>query len=345
LEWAQRALALARRPGLEEVAVTALHLRGSARCELGDPTGLDDLQEAIRVSSEAGLGLGTVHSYSYLGEWLWLTEGPAAGLELYEQAVELAERRGFPLAAMWARAESLWLLFDLGRWDAVVQRAGEVMGASGELGDSAIAPVAPTYLARVLCARGRVGNAESLLARSLPEARQIEDLQVLGPALVAAAMMEQAQGNSGAATDLVRELEEITRDRSPEYRESYLPDVVRVCVAAGGLELADRLLADARSHVTRCRHCVTTARALVHEARGEMNQALEGFAAAVRDWTSFGSALERAQALMGAGRCLLGVGRVEEAMARLEEARAGFAALGAEPLAAEAERALVRIAS
>ncbi len=344
LEWAQRALALARRPGLEEVAVTALHLRGSARCELGDPTGLDDLQEAIRVSSEAGLGLGTVHSYSYLGEWLWLTEGPAAGLELYEQAVELAERRGFPLAAMWARAESLWLLFDLGRWDAVVQRAGEVMGASGELGDSAIAPVAPTYLARVLCARGRVGNAASLLARSLPEARQIEDLQVLGPALVAAAIVEQAQGNSGAATDLVRELEEITRDRSPEYRESYLPDVVRVCVAAGGLELADRLLADARSHVTRCRHCVTTARAIVQEARGEMDQALEGFAAAVRDWSSFGSALERAQALMGAGRCLLAVGRGEEAMARLEEARAAFAALDAEPLAGEAERTLLRIA-
>ena len=344
LEWAQRALALTRSPGLEEVAVMAHHLRGNARCELGDPMGLDDLREAIRVSSEAGLGLETVRSYSYLGEWLWLTEGPGAGLELYEQAIELAERRGFPLQAMWARVGSLWLLFDLGRWDELVRRTGEVMAASSELGDNAIAPVAPTYLARVLSARGRADSAAALLARALPEARQLEDLQVLGPALVTAALVEETRGNLGAATVLVRELEEVTRDRSPVYRESHLPDAVRVCLAAGELELADRLLADARSHVTRCRHCVTTVRALVHEAKGEMGPALEGFAAAVRDWTSFGSALERAFALMGAGRCLLAVGREGEATARFEEARAAFAALGAEPMAEEAERALPQIA-
>lgn len=343
LEWAQRALALARSPGLEEVVVMAHHLRGNARCELGDPTGLDDLREAIRVSSEAGLGLETVRSYSYLGEWLWLTEGPAAGLELFEQAIELAERRGFPLQAMWARVGALRLLFDLGRWDELVRCTGEVMEASGELGDNAIAPVGPTYLARVLTARGRAGNAATLLARALPEARQLEDLQVLGPALVTAALVEEALGNPGAATDLVRELEEATRDRSPAYRESYLPDAVRVCLAAGELDLADRLLADARSHVTRCRHCVTTARALVHEARGELDQALEGFSAAVRDWTSFGSALERALALMGTGRCLLAAGRQGEATARFEEARSAFAVLGAEPMAEDAGRALLEI--
>jgi hypothetical protein len=49
--------------------------------------------------------------------------------------------------------------------------------------------------------------------------------------------------------------------------------------------------------------------------------------------------LERARALLGAGRCLLALGR-PEGRGRLQDARAALAALGAEPLLAEADAAL-----
>ena len=65
LSWASRALELPRSP---EITLMALHLRGNARCELGDYGGVDDLREALSLAQESGVGLHIVTSYSYLVE-------------------------------------------------------------------------------------------------------------------------------------------------------------------------------------------------------------------------------------------------------------------------------------
>ena len=47
LEWAERAIDLARRTGADLVEVMGLHIRGNARLELGDEQGIEDLREAL----------------------------------------------------------------------------------------------------------------------------------------------------------------------------------------------------------------------------------------------------------------------------------------------------------
>jgi hypothetical protein len=137
----------------------------------------------------------------------------------------------------------------------------------------------------------------------------------------------------------------VTRTGSPTRREHHLPDTIRISLAAGASELAERLIADARGQVARFRQCVTTARALADEAAGEIEPALGGFLAGARGWADFGSPFERAKALLGAGRCLSALGRRAEGTARVEEARGSFLALSAIPFADEAKIVLIAIAA
>jgi class 3 adenylate cyclase/tetratricopeptide (TPR) repeat protein len=54
LEWSEKALALSQRLGLENHAARALQFLGFLRFHLGDPTGVDVLREALRVTSGSG---------------------------------------------------------------------------------------------------------------------------------------------------------------------------------------------------------------------------------------------------------------------------------------------------
>ena len=116
LEWAERAIEAARVVRADNITVMSLHLRGNARCELADTAGLDDLREALRLSEELGSAADIVYSQSYLGEWLWLLEGPAAGLEHMDAGIELAARRHVDRQYLWLVGGSLGPLFDAGRW-------------------------------------------------------------------------------------------------------------------------------------------------------------------------------------------------------------------------------------
>ena len=91
LDWAARALSVSRAP---VVTLMALHLRGNARCEMGDMGGVDDLREALALARTDGNALDIVTSYSYLNEWIAMEEGPRAALAMNAEAVALCEQRG-----------------------------------------------------------------------------------------------------------------------------------------------------------------------------------------------------------------------------------------------------------
>jgi hypothetical protein len=75
-----------------------------------------------------------------------------------------------------------------------------------------------------------------------------------------------------------------------------------------------------------------------------MVQAALRYDEAAACWAGYGHQLERAQALLGAGRCLLTLGRPEGRL-RLQDASAVLAALNAQPLLAEADAALSNTAA
>src|ERR671918_419691 len=67
---------------------------------IGDPGGLDDLREALRVALDAGLtyqaGLWYANLADKLGEF-----DPAAGLATFRDGIGFARRRGLTELAMW----------------------------------------------------------------------------------------------------------------------------------------------------------------------------------------------------------------------------------------------------
>jgi class 3 adenylate cyclase/tetratricopeptide (TPR) repeat protein len=325
LRWATRALEL---PHSGSTAVMTLHIRGNGRLELGDLGGMDDLWESLRRAEETGIAIDVATSYSYLSEWIGVIEGPKRGLEMNDASVDICDRRGIKGQAMWGRAESLWLLYDAGRWDDVLRVAEELLPWATEHGDTIVESIGLSYRARVLAHRGLHPEDDELTERSLPVARQIGDLQVQAPVFVAAAIVEHARGNGSRAIEHVREFDDATRNGPTEYRELQSPEVIRVCLANGEIELAAAILRDRPVFFTRTQDAVLTGRAALAEARGDTEDALALFRDAVAAWEEYGAPFERAHALAGAARCLEGLGRSEDAASARTTARSVFASLG-----------------
>ena len=92
---AQRAVALADELGLERSPRTLGYL-GFARGRSGDPRGLDDMREAIRIATDVGQGreVGVLHNN--LGLQLWAYEGPQAALDELDTGTAFAPPAGSP---------------------------------------------------------------------------------------------------------------------------------------------------------------------------------------------------------------------------------------------------------
>jgi hypothetical protein len=114
---------------------------------------------------------------------------------------------------------------------------------------------------------------------------------------------------------------------------------VRVCVAVGHRGTAEALAAQADEGVARNRYGLLAARAALAAADGALEEAVLRYEEAAARWADYGHQLERAQALLGAGRCLLALGR-PDGHVQLESARTLLATLDAGPLLAEADAAL-----
>ncbi len=343
LEWSERALALAEELGMNEVAVMALQFRGYARCDLGDLGGVDDLREARRASLELGLGQETVRAHINLGDFVWLIEGPAKGLEVQRAGIDFGERRGITGPVLWTKGETLWTLFDLGDWDELLRVADELISWDRLRGGSYFGVMALTYRAHVLLRRGEVEEAASLSDEFLARARKIEDAQILAPALVVAALIEHVRGDGSAAISLIEEFA-AAAPLTSMYRGNSVHEAVRLCVAAGALDLAEELVEGLKPALVRHRHGLLTARATLAEAQGRLEEAVDLYADAAERWAEYGFVLERGQALLGASRCLLALGRRDEAGATLAHSRVVFQGLGAGPLVAEVD-ALVKAAT
>ena len=325
LRWAERALEL---PRSETVTLMALHLRGNARCETGDLGGVEDLRKALEIAEASGVAIDIVTSYSYLLEWVGLEDGPGTGLPMNRATVDLCRRRGFEGQGMWTRAEGFWLRFDAGLWDDLLDETSELADWAAAHGDTQIATVTDLYRARVLTHRGDAETAVELVERFAPVARQIEDLQVLAPAMVVAVAAHAAAGDVARSVAFAEEFDAATGRGPTEYRELYLPEVVRALLTAGGSDLATSIVGDRPVHVRRTRLAVASSHALLTEARGDAEAAAARFGSLAPDWEAWGGRFEQAHALAGLARSLDVTGRAEEAATVATKADVIFDRLG-----------------
>ncbi len=262
-----------------------------------------------------------------------MIDGPLRGLEMNEASIAICDRRGIQGQGMWGRAESLWLLYDSGRWDDLLGVVATLLPWAVEHGDTIAESIALSYRARVQANRELLDGLRESMQRAIVIARQIGDLQVQAPVFVTAAIVEHAEGDGAHALEHVREFEQTTRDGPTEYRELQSPEVIRLCLAHGEVELAAQVLGDRPVHVARTRHAVVTGKALLAEANGDLETAARLFAEAEGAWASYGNPFERAHALDGMARCLEALGRADGCADARREAARLFAGLGVPPYA------------
>jgi tetratricopeptide (TPR) repeat protein len=336
--YAEQALELAEELGMDDEVVRARQNLGAARCELGDPGGLADLWAALRLGLELGAGVETALSYGNLAYQLWLLEGPAIALQVWDSAVEFSEVRGFHTEAYWSRCGRLEVLFDLGRWDDLVETALEIEGWDREEGGGQLRTFAEFMRAMVLVRRGEIRSAVLLEEEFLPRVRILQRAEFLAPALCLGALLEQMRGHTTMAVDLVEEYVGVTEEHD-SYRSQFLPDAARVLVANDRVERLASLIPQTDGASARTRTAIATARAILAEARGDLEDAADRYAAAAAAWLSYGSIPERALALAGEGRCRSGAGDPRAGQS-LRAAREAFAALGATPWVAEIDGVL-----
>jgi tetratricopeptide (TPR) repeat protein len=334
LAWAEKALSVAVKLGLENWAVEARAARGGARCELGDLLGMQDLRRAVSEGLGRGVGEATGIALSALAEWLWIAEGPGEAREAYEECVAFNERRGLTGQVYFDRAELLRVRCDLGEWNSVLDEAGEVI-AWGRTNQGQVETVALIPYAYIRFHRGQLQEALSSKERFLPQAREIGDLQTLVPALVLAATIDGAAGNRKSALSLLEEWQAVTEYSDP-WRARYLPSAMRV-LSVHEPAKAESVIAGLNVTAFRDSNCLLTGQAIVAEARGDFRQAHDLNEEVALRWDRYGWVLEQGQAHLGQGRCSLALGAPREATESLQKARTILSNLGAVPLLTQTE--------
>lgn len=335
LPWANKAVDVAQgcggRGGREALAV-ALFVRGTARFESGDVGGVEDIRAAIGISETEGNAEAASWSYNQLAEYVRLIDGPLKGLEVSKRGHEYNLSHGYVFDALWAQLEGLFLLFELGRWDELLELfdgADELTAWSQEQPGTLLGSWVILCRSLPLFYRAGVSGALSVEGMLLPLIRNSPGID---PDLVAcflprAALLHAGLGDVATSLALIKEFERGT-EHAPLYRIRYLPDVVRALTVCGDIEWAQLLLVAEENVVfARDRHAVVTVNAIVAEAKGESERALGLYNDAAGRWNEYGLVLEEGQALLGAGRCLLALGRQPEASSKLRDAGKIFTAL------------------
>jgi class 3 adenylate cyclase/tetratricopeptide (TPR) repeat protein len=304
LPYAERAISVSRALGSRGRGLLhGLQVRGGARCDLGDLGGLADMQEAVGIALEDGHGFHACVGYVNLADYIWAVEGPASALAVHQEGIELGVRRGLAAQVNWARAETVWMLFELGEWDEVLSVHDETERYAADhqlVGQPTM--MTGTFAAYVHALRGDVGTARMLMQDVLPRAREAQTPQVYAPALGAAAFVATLDGALEQARSNAAEYADLQRGRKIVFHGVGLPEVLRAAVAVGDVDLAATLVSDAERVATRSLNVAAGAEAVLAEARGRADEALAAYRDAAERWRGYGYSYEQALALLGAAR-------------------------------------------
>ncbi len=201
---AEVALSMAEELGLAEIQAHALINLGTARINLGELKGLEDIERGIEIASplrspEAARG------YNNLAAVTWGRGDVQRGLALFEEAISASEALGNVSLARFSTAMGAQMLFHTGKWDEALFRADELI-ATREAGEPQYYESAIRMTrARVRLGRDDVAGALDDAARAIPAARSAANPQALVTGLVTAARLYAEAGQVEQATAVAHE--------------------------------------------------------------------------------------------------------------------------------------------
>ena len=311
--------------------------RGMARCDLGDPGGLEDLQTAVRNSRRRGLVYEFAALTYDLADELHVYHGPRRALRVLKPAATLAVKRGDETSSSFLQAMLLFNQCYAGRWDAFLDGADALiprLRRNRQAGDYVEVTVMSAYLR---CMRGETVDTDAV--RIACDAMLPAGPEEMMSYSIHLAWLFLAAGHSDTALELLLRAAD-TRDGfgCPLQTGMAMPRALDAAWRAGDRELAARFARGAPETRAIDKNVWLTHAARVFEADGDAERAAVGHAAAAAAWAAFDTPFEEAEALVAEARCLATLGRTTEAKATLAPARRILRRLKARPLLAEAEQ-------
>jgi len=332
---ADRACAVAEALGLPEPA-RALGYRGYARVYLGEEDGLAEMERALSMLVESGVGQDAAVMQNNLAIARYPLQGPARSLAAFEEGIAFCEVRGLAAVAAFIGANCPGLLTELGRPEEAKERASALESAlQGSRNAQDACEVRASEFALRL-SRGERGTPEEI-EWLISTGRTVRHAEITGLALAVAATALASEAPERASR-LLAEVDQLQGFRETPYYARQLPGMIRTALIAGDAELARRLLAGFEPRNPLEEHALCAARAQLAE-HAEHAGAAARYAEAAEHWRVFGNVPERAYALLGQGRCLSVLGK-PEAEQPLRDAREQFAAMGYKPALAETDALL-----
>jgi DNA-binding CsgD family transcriptional regulator len=174
----QAARELADELGAHDIGALARNYTGSARLQLGDLGGLDDLHESIELARGDANHEGVLRGYYNLAEGVWRLGRYAEALGFIEQGEAYARDRDFPVHAyMFEARRCRWWAMQ-GRWGEAVAGLRELVEGRGDPG--MIGRETLPVLARLRVRQGHP-DAAALLAECTRHAERADVLEWLVP--------------------------------------------------------------------------------------------------------------------------------------------------------------------
>jgi class 3 adenylate cyclase/tetratricopeptide (TPR) repeat protein len=197
------ALAMATELGLDEVRAHALNNIGSARIGLGNPAGLEDLQQSVEIASEIG-SIECMRGYNNLFATLAGMGELARAADAIAAGEPVAKRFGKSGVVRWFLLERVHVEYWAGQWDAALDLLEETLREVGQTG--ALSRYALEVRGRVRLARDDIRGALTDAENGLELARIAQDPQTLHPALSFLALVLLSTGREEEAEVLADEL-------------------------------------------------------------------------------------------------------------------------------------------
>jgi hypothetical protein len=252
IHWSNKALDLAADLGLLDEAVRAL--RGP-RWELRrDALFLAGRREPGPVHcvrrARPGAHRGQLH---VPGRGARGREGPVAALEVWEEMERLADSRGFTSQVQISRMGRMECLFDMGRWDELLELR-YVMGewSTPEERRTEFAVYAMTFEAWVRLRRGETAELVASAEELLDNASRFTAAEYLAPAQLVVAEARRIGGDAEGARALLAAFVEMTIT-APNYRALFAPVATRSYLALGDVDAAEAMIPDERDTSTERR--------------------------------------------------------------------------------------------
>ena len=180
IPFGERALAMAREMGDANQEIRALITLGTARCNRGEPSGLDELERAIVLGRELET-TELIRALNNKAQVLEHTQGFAAMEPAVDEENAVAEHYGYREWLRWARDKRASLLYHTGRWAESQETHADLIADIDAGSQHYLAGTWLMFRSRIRHAQGDVAGASEDARDALQLARNAGDDQMVGP--------------------------------------------------------------------------------------------------------------------------------------------------------------------